>query len=148
MSTYDPSWQAAGSSPSIGEGTLTGTYVNSGGVCTFELLLEPATDTNGGTGALSFSLPVATATSSAGVGPAFPCWLLTGDGRYWTGVATANPGSLEVSPFFPTSSTDAASGQLQNATSGGHGGTGVPLVPSSYPLVSGSQLVIAGSYLT
>jgi hypothetical protein len=55
--TYTVTWTAAGSAPSIGNGTLTGSYSRNGNTVVVSISLNIGSTTNLGAGAWSFSLP-------------------------------------------------------------------------------------------
>ena len=55
--TYTPVWYTSGSAASIGNGSLTGRYVNVGATIIGELRLSFGSTTNRGTGTYRFSLP-------------------------------------------------------------------------------------------
>ena len=59
--SFSPSWTSTGTAPSLGNGTLTGSYMLVGETCFFRLLLSPGSTTTFGTGNYRFSLPVTAA---------------------------------------------------------------------------------------
>lgn len=59
--TYTPTWTAATTNPTIGNGTLTGRYVVIGKVCHAMVYVLAGTTTNAGSGAYSFTYPIAPA---------------------------------------------------------------------------------------
>lgn len=63
VQNYTPTWSSAGTQPALGNGTLTGRYVQIGKLVVAELLLVAGSTTTFGTGIYTFSLPV---TSLAG----------------------------------------------------------------------------------
>ena len=56
--TYTPTWYSSGVQPTIGNGTLTGRYVQIGATIIGEIRLVLGTTTNRGTGTYRFSLPL------------------------------------------------------------------------------------------
>jgi len=64
--SYTPTWTAATTNPSIGNGTLTGRYVVIGKLCTYVLGLVTSTTTTYGSGDWAFSLPI-NAVNTAGI---------------------------------------------------------------------------------
>lgn len=56
---YTPAWSSSGTNPSTGNGSLQGRYKRVGDLVHVWLRLEFGSTTNGGTGAWSFTLPVA-----------------------------------------------------------------------------------------
>jgi hypothetical protein len=59
MSTYAPTWASTGTAPSLGNGTLTGKYLQSGKLFIARTQLVYGSTTTGGTGTWTFALPVA-----------------------------------------------------------------------------------------
>lgn len=62
--SYTPSWTAASVNPTLGNGTITGSYQVINGVCYCSIDLTWGSGTSGGTGVWSFSLPVTPAMST------------------------------------------------------------------------------------
>lgn len=58
-SSYTPTWTATSSNPTIGNGTLTGAYLQLGSIVFFRIRVEIGSSTNLGSGLYSFALPVA-----------------------------------------------------------------------------------------
>jgi len=61
--TYTPTWTAAAVNPAIGNGTLTGRYVQRGKTCWVELNLVAGGTTTFGTGVYSWALPLTAASA-------------------------------------------------------------------------------------
>ena len=57
--TYTPTWTSTGTAPSLGNGTLTGSYIRVGDMIAFTITLEMGSTTTFGTGEYRFSLPFA-----------------------------------------------------------------------------------------
>lgn len=55
--TYTPAWTSTGTQPTLGDGTLTGRYVNLGATIVGEIRLLFGSTTTRGTGSYKFSLP-------------------------------------------------------------------------------------------
>ncbi|MFB7219333.1 hypothetical protein [Streptomyces sp. NPDC056227] len=55
--SYTPTWTAATTNPTIGNGTLTGRYIKVGRTVTVSLLLIPGSTTTYGSGVYLFGLP-------------------------------------------------------------------------------------------
>ncbi len=87
---YTPTWTGASANPTLGDGTLTGEWSRQGDKISVDVTLTIGSTTTLGTGAWSFSMPVAPyAFGSYKVGPA---WLYNGSGGATTiGVANLNP---------------------------------------------------------
>jgi hypothetical protein len=56
--TYAPTWTTSGTAPAIGNGSISGRYVQFGKTVHFKILFTAGTTTTFGTGTWSFSLPV------------------------------------------------------------------------------------------
>ena len=59
---FTPTWTASTTNPTLGNGTLTGRYVQIGKTVRFSIAVTFGSTTNIGSGAYTFSLPVAAAT--------------------------------------------------------------------------------------
>jgi hypothetical protein len=67
LDVYTPSWTASSANPSIGNGTITGKYINLGGKCiVFGVQITAGSTTTFGTGNYSVSLPLSADTTFAG----------------------------------------------------------------------------------
>lgn len=66
--SYTPTWTAATSAPSIGNGSLSGRYIRIGGLVTQWFQLTIGSTTNLGSGAWFFSVPVTAFNTSLGAG--------------------------------------------------------------------------------
>lgn len=62
VASYTPTWTATSSNPSLGDGTLTGRYVQVGQLVVFEIQMVAGSTTTFGTGNWEFALPVAMTT--------------------------------------------------------------------------------------
>jgi hypothetical protein len=62
---YTPSWTSSGTAPSVGAGTLTGSYSKTGRTVTVEIRMYGGSGTSFGTGVYSFSLPFAALVAGA-----------------------------------------------------------------------------------
>lgn len=58
--SYTPAWTSTGTQPSLGNGTLTGSYVRIGDTVSFQMLLTIGSTTSIGTGTYALSLPFTT----------------------------------------------------------------------------------------
>lgn len=67
--SYVPAWTATGTAPAVGDGTITGAYVQFGKTVHFRIALTMGASSTYGTGSYKFSLPVA---AHAGVVPFTP----------------------------------------------------------------------------
>ena len=59
--TYTPTWTGAGSNPSIGNGTLTGSYIQRGKICWVEIVCVAGGTTTFGSGVYSWAIPLTAA---------------------------------------------------------------------------------------
>lgn len=140
--TYSPTWTASPVAPSTGNGALTGAYMTFGKTCVFRINLQCGTSTNGGVGAITFSLPVA----SAPVEQEATCKLGSNiDNTNWIGFGFIAPSSTTVAPYFPLTATNCSMGPFSNAVT-----TDAPGVPatSGQSVHNGSTLVCFGLYQT
>lgn len=128
---YTPTWTAATTNPTLGNGTLIGRYMKVGLTCTAQINLVMGSTTTYGSGNYSWALPFASANSGCTyIGNAH---LLSGSTR-WAGQFVISPASSVASPFFPANSTT----------------TTVAFMQASSPvaLASGYQLRITVTYET
>lgn len=65
---YTPVWTASTTNPALGNGTLTGAYVQIGKTVHYRIRLRAGTTTTYGTGVYRFSLPVTAVATFAGAG--------------------------------------------------------------------------------
>lgn len=65
---YTPAWTSSGTAPALGNGTITGAYIQTGKRIEFRIVLTMGSTTTFGTGTYDLSLPAFTA--SAGMGRA------------------------------------------------------------------------------
>jgi hypothetical protein len=65
---YTPVWTSSGTAPVLGNGTLTGSYIQIGKTVHYRIRLRTGTTTTYGTGSYRFSLPVTTVATFAGAG--------------------------------------------------------------------------------
>lgn len=63
--TYTPTWEAATTSPTVGNGTITGRYLLIGKRLVGQIALECGSSTDGGAGAWTFSLPAGVTVTGA-----------------------------------------------------------------------------------
>lgn len=66
--SYTPVWTSSGSAPGLGNGTLTGAYVQVGKIVHFRIRLRAGSTTTFGTGSFRFTLPVETIAVFSGAG--------------------------------------------------------------------------------
>ncbi|WP_458085803.1 hypothetical protein [Streptomyces malaysiensis] len=64
--SYSPVWSATTTNPSLGNGTLTATYMKIGNMCQISLMLTIGSSTSKGNGTYGFSLPFQAANTGAG----------------------------------------------------------------------------------
>lgn len=63
---YVPVWTSTGTAPALGDGTLTGAYIQVGKLVHYRIALTMGSTTTYGTGSYAFSLPVATTALISG----------------------------------------------------------------------------------
>jgi hypothetical protein len=129
-STYTPTWTATGSNPSLGNGTLTGRYLQVGRRYDVHIELTCGSTTTYGSGNYSFSLPVAAAAAGTGNRVGHAQALVTG-ARYG-GQVVISPTASTTSPFFPPNSTTSSLSQ------------GSPSVPGTW--ASGNSMRMTLTY--
>lgn len=99
---YTPTWASSGTAPAIGNGTLSGRYLqapNSKTVHAVVKLLAGSTTTFG-TGGYTFSLPVSAATNVDRAGSAYMRDASAGGSGHYTGVVTIGTGTPTVFAAF------------------------------------------------
>lgn len=128
--TYTPTWTAATTNPTLGNGTLVGRWARvDGRTIVAHINLTIGSTTTLGSGAYSFALPVTSANAGASIiGNA---QALQGATRY-LGQNVISPNVLTTSPFFPTNSTTTTASQMTGT---------VPIT-----LASGNQVRITTVY--
>ncbi|WP_060952388.1 hypothetical protein [Streptomyces hygroscopicus] len=108
--TYTPTWTAANTNPSLGNGTLIGRYLKVGLTCTAHINLTMGSSTTYGSGNYSWALPFPSAnTGCTYIGHAH---LLSGSTR-WMGQFVISPASTTASPFFPANATTTTAAFMQ-----------------------------------
>lgn len=142
--TYTPTWTGAISNPTVGNGTLVGSYVKSGNTCIFTIALTYGSTSLGGEGALSFSLPFTPAAATL----ADAQLTVASDGFFFPGIAPIVSGGNTVTPNFPNNQGAQHIFPLANADNTGAAGTGNPQIAGVYPLTTGSTVTISGTYRT
>lgn len=126
--SYTPTWTAATTNPSLGNGTLIGRHHKIGRTVLVQINLIPGSTTTFGSGNYSFALPFTAADAGATyVGNAH---LLAGD--RWGGQFVISPANSAAQAFFPFGSGDCRIRAMS------------PTQPST--LASGHQLRITAVY--
>ena len=121
--SYTPTWTATGGTPTVGNGTLSGSYIAYGDVCTFQMSLVLGSTTSlGTTTAWAFSLPV----TASGANDVFAAYVHDA----WTGI-------------YPAVGIGSSTTVQLRAASGGTVGYNTP-----FTWVSGDGLAISGTYRT
>lgn len=62
--SYTPTWTASGTAPALGNGTLTGAYMNTGKLCVARVFLTMGSTTTYGTGNYTFAMPFSSAVGA------------------------------------------------------------------------------------
>ena len=141
--SFTPTWTTSGSEPSIGNGTLIGYYTLIGKTCFFKIWLLAGSSTNGGSGAFTFSLPVA-AKSGSGEQHVL-CKGYTGGGspaNSYAGLGVIYDGADTVSPFLPTDPDSSVQGNVSNSSPNS------PSMTSGFAFNESGNLFIGGAYET
>lgn len=107
--SYTPSWQAVTTNPTLGNGTITGTWSRIGTWVAVRIALNPGSTTNFGSGKWTFSLPT-TPTGNASMAALlddtsattrYGCsvWVSTGTGVFGVYPGTGTAGVGGSTPF-------------------------------------------------
>lgn len=108
--TYSVSWTTDGSSPSVGNGSLDGSYVKTGKTVSFTIRLEFGSTTNPGTSEWHFGLPVTAASAARGTFVC-PAWGTENGITYYSGTAF-NLDDTDLVVVLDGQATAGASGTL------------------------------------
>jgi hypothetical protein len=127
---YTPTWTAATTNPSIGNGTLAGRYRKVGRTVQFTFELNFGSTTNVGSGAYSFGLPVA----AVGSGPGYMCPALYTRGVLQNlGMVRVDAGASTVTvAIFDGDTAGDADNMTDAIPAGGHS--------------AGTKLAVSGTY--
>ena len=102
--TYTPTWTAVTTNPTLGNGTLTGRYLVTNGLCYVSIFMLGGSTTTFGSGVWSFSLPFAASATATGTAMFFD------DGtNFRTGVSQVVSGASTLSL-----TTDAATNNVRS----------------------------------
>lgn len=107
--TYPVAWGAASTSPSLGNGTLTGGYTKVGVLVHVQILFAAGSTTTFGTGRWTFTLPFAAAENTCLAAVAIDdsatsrfagvAWVTTGTGVFAIAPGAGGNGFANTSPF-------------------------------------------------
>lgn len=98
--TYTPAFTSAGTAPVIGNGVVSGRYIQFEQWCKCQIMLVGGSTTNMGTGLISVSLPVQAAALIAGAEQFFPAELLdTAVARYLMMATIASNATTAQIPY-------------------------------------------------
>lgn len=117
MGTYTPSWVAASGGTSIGNGSITGTYIKIGKMVTVTVNMEMGSTTTFGTGSYYWTLPFNIAAGKTATGA---CWALDAGTAYKSGVVRNETNS------------DAVADRVYCFLGGSAGGEYSPTVPHTW----------------
>lgn len=142
---YSCSWAANGTlQPALGNGTLVSRYTRLGKVCVLRIGLTWGASTTGGKGYWTFTVPFAANSLTEQY---IPCKAATSNAVSWVGLTYLPPGQSYCIPSLPASQSLSYVKAVQNADNTGNPGTGVPLLPGSYPFDQvGTNLIVQGAY--
>ena len=138
--SYTPTWTGTGSNPSIGNGTLTGSYLLFGTTCFLSIYMAIGSTTTGGSGAWLFALPPGVAAPTT-INQNLTCGVSTSGGASaWAGYGViGGAGGFQgsgttVAPYASTSGASSSLGPIQ------------PGLPGAFTV--GSTISISGSFQT
>jgi hypothetical protein len=100
---YTPAWSSSGTAPAVGNGSITGRYVQIGKTVHVSVKLLAGSTTTFGTGGLSFSLPVTASSTNDRVGS---CYLRDASGSgtgHYTGICVIFSSTPTVFTAFESS---------------------------------------------
>lgn len=142
---FTPTWAGAVTNPTIGNGSITAAHKRIGTkLCVFRIVFAFGSTTNGGTGAYTIgNLPFTTIGVEQTV--LTKLFVPSVSGNFF-GFGYLPPSNTQVLPQMPASTTNGLYNTMQSAASGGAAGTGIPLIAASFPVQSGGNLVIGGTY--
>ena len=145
--TYTPTWSFGTAPGSIGNGSLTGSYLLFGTTCFITINLTFGSTTSGGEGPWAFSLPSGITASSA---QAIPLYAETtgGGGTLWSGLGVLDNSPPTIIPILPVIGTSSNMLPAQNTDASGATGHGIPNTGNNYPFENGSFITITGSFQT
>lgn len=98
--SYVPVWSSSGTAPALGNGTLTGRWVQIGKTVHAAVKLVAGSTTTFGTGGYSFTLPVAAATNVDRSGSANLTDASAGGGGHYVGTTLISTGTPTVFTVF------------------------------------------------
>lgn len=146
LTTYVPAWTSNGATQPGGTVTKNARYRVDNGRCVIWISFLGGATPNGGTGGLFIGLPIAPRADMAF--QILPAWFYCpyAGGGVYAGQGRLIGGQTAMPVYFPASSTDTRLSQWRNATDGNGAGTGIPLIPSWYGMITSSEVVVQGSY--
>ena len=100
--SYTPTWGAATTNPTIGNGSITGRYDRLGKGVTVSVDLLVGSTTTFGSGQYTFSIPLQAAAGRDFVGSA---WLLDSGTAYLVGSVLVTAGALSAQVYFHNTAT-------------------------------------------
>jgi len=80
IQTYTPTWTAVTTNPAIGDGTLTGRFIQIGPLVYFSIMMIAGAATTFGTGAWIFTMPVTSVNVTTMARPVFTAYAQTAGG--------------------------------------------------------------------
>jgi hypothetical protein len=142
--TFTPTFTTVSGGPTVGNGTITGSYRRMGRSCWIKVTFTMGSTSNGGVGNCTFGVPSAIAARND-TEQWIPMKMYTnGNAQNW--ICTAWFNNVTISPYAPASQTNVSILPMRSCDASAAGGTGVPLVSGNYTLTTGSNLVIEGVY--
>lgn len=146
--TYTPVWSSDGTAPTIGNGTLHGSYkLLTPNSLAVRINMIVGSTTGGGNGTLYWSLPTgfksATTDEQYGVAKLYPPGA---GGLNFNGLAYLAGGASKLAGLFPVSISDSRTFYMRNADGTNSSGTGYPAISGHYPLESGGNFATQGVF--
>jgi hypothetical protein len=143
---YSVTWTASGGTPTVGNGSLAGDFVRLAGLLVFfRIFLSAGSTTNGASGPMTFSLPVAAAAFEQAV----VCKLFTPGAGNFSGFSAV--GTAGTIPYFDKAYNDTRKEPIQNLAAGSADiNTARPqmnLIGGDYPIKNGANVLIEGTYI-
>ena len=145
VTAYTTTWGSLGGAQPSNPASTIARFRLSQGWCDVYIHLSFNASTSGGTGILYLTLPVA--PSAAYPHQSIQTMLYVPGYSFFGGDVRIDGGSTTTYPFFPRGLTNAGASNWQSADDTGAAGTGVPLVPGSYPINASGWLSVSGRYL-
>ena len=144
VTAYTPTWSSTGAIQPSNPASKIGRFRLSQGWCDVYIYLSFNASTSGGSGFLWLSLPVAPSASYPE--QSIPVQTYIPGYSMFNGLLQIQASTVAY-PYFTRGRSDAGASPWACTDATAAAGTGTPLVPGSYPIVTGGWLSISGRYL-